>query len=272
MKASRPVSWMYTAVLTAGLLVLASTPALANHSSYPNPDNNYSYTACSWNQSSRTSLRVAQSTVYPFPADSVAPDNGAPQSFRNMITDAASRWSTNYASASVGKTLTRVADGTTNEILFMNSDLQGGALAETFVRRTIDSSTGDGASRCPLRGSQRYTLMNIQIRFSDRPDWFTQSDPYRAAWEACGSNYSGYTCGKAYDFGAVAAHEIGHGLGLHHVQLSVNGDSRGCVLDGTNGSAWQPTMCSGLAAHRSEKRTLETFDRDTLHIHVDRNR
>lgn len=252
------------------LLVAVGPPAAADHVNYPEPDNNYSYSDCSWNRSSRKSLRVAQSTVYPFPGDSTAPDNGAPQSFRRRITDAASRWSGNYSTASTPKTLTKVSDGATNEILFQYLDPGNGSLATTFVRRTVDSSVGD-FSRCSLRGSGRYTLYQVQIRVQLRNDWFTQDDPYRASWEACGTNFSGYTCSKVYDFGGLAAHEIGHGLGLRHVEDSVNGGNRGCPLVNTVGTPLQPTMCSIAAQHRSEQRTPESFDRDTLHKHVDRN-
>ncbi len=100
------------------LLLVTSGQATANHTTYPLKDNEYPWTNCSWNRSSRTSLRVVQSTAYPFPGDSTAPDNGAPQSFRRRITDATSRWSANYQDASVPKTMTKNGDGTTSEVLF----------------------------------------------------------------------------------------------------------------------------------------------------------
>lgn len=115
-------------------------------------------------------------------------------------------------------------------------------------------------------GGGKYTIIRTTIRIADLNTWFTQDDPYRAAWEACGSNFSGCTCSKIDDFGGIAAHELGHTLAVGHANAVVNGNKRGC------GTAIEPTMCSMARPHRSEWRTLETHDRDTLHKHVDLNR
>lgn len=247
------------------LLFVTGGQAIANHASYPLANNEYPWTYCSWNRSARSSLRVVQSTAYPFPGDSTAPDNGAPQSFHRRIDDATSRWSSTYANASVPKTMTRGGDGTTSEVLFQyRNPTNSGTLGQTYVQRDIDS--GVQANVCPVQGGGKYTIIRTTIRIAKLNTWFTQDDPYRAAWEACGSNFSGYTCSKIDDFGGIAAHELGHTLAVGHANEVVNGNKRGC------GTAIEPTMCSMARPHRSEWRTLETHDRDTLHKHVDLNR
>ncbi len=262
-------TWGLVLFLALGIHFLGFRGVSANHGSYPYADNFYSYTNCSWNQSATNPLRVAQSTAYPFPGDSTAPDNGAPQSFRRRINDATARWSAAYSNASVPKTLKKVGDGATNEILFQYTNPGGGNLAATYYRRTQDSQVG-GADRCVLRGSGKHTLLKIQIRVQPRNDWFTQDDPYRAAWEGCGSNFNGYTCSKRHDFGGMVMHEIGHGLGLKHTEDSATG--LGCPQTNKAGTPAQPTMCALQTEHRTEKRTLEFWDADTLHKHVDKNR
>ena len=263
----QPARLLILLTIAASILVWPGS-ASALHP-VPYPDNYYSWSDCSWNRYVGSNIRVSMSGLNPFPGDSTAPDNGAPQSFRRRTDDMTARWSTLNTGSIVPKGLVRVADGALSEVNIRYVDPANGTLATVFIRRTIDSSVGD-FNRCSLRGTSKHNLRQAEVRVMPRSDWFTQDDPYRAAWEACGSNFTGYTCSKRYDFGRVIGHELGHTLGLRHPEESAT--NLGCPGETDAGEPRQPTMCQITALHRSEGRSLEGWDNDTLHVHVNRNR
>lgn len=81
-------------------------------------------------------------------------------------------------------------------------------------------------------------IVSFKIEYDNSEDWYTST---------------GVPGTNQVDLRSIAAHEMGHGLGLHHTQ------SRYCP--GTSSNA---TMCSGYPLGTTYPRTLEADDRDGL--------
>ncbi|MFA5788197.1 MAG: hypothetical protein WDA71_14635, partial [Actinomycetota bacterium] len=133
----------------------------------------------------------------------------------------------------------------------------------------------------------------VRIRIDPRNDWFTQDDSRRSTWEKCsdpsfraqttaaGSLKNDYLCGKLYDFGSTVTHEIGHGLLLYHPQdldwfdgvLPTDSSSASriakCFVP-AGSYLEQATMCKDSGPWRTEKRTLDTWDGETINKHHDK--
>jgi hypothetical protein len=251
--------------------VFAADPALANHD--PGPWQNYPVRGCSWNLHPGYNIYTAFSTVYP-PFPDVVHD-GVVNSFRSRVYDAVNRWAQPYASASQKpKGYYWLADGgADNNVLFQASyPTGGGALGETAVARTIDGSVAVTFDRCPRDslGNTRYILSRAQVRWKSYNYWFTQDDSRRALWEACGGDYtSTYTCQRTDDLGGLVVHELGHTFMLEHADDHQTAASRGCWRPSApNGDTWQSSMCTVQPQHRSEFRTPEYFDWDSLHEQI----
>ena len=263
--------WLICLSLAVASTALVAAPASADHN--PGPWQDYPVRGCSWNQHPNFYLYPAFSTVYP-PAPDVIRD-GVINSFRSRVYDAIQRWSPHYASAAPNpKGYFWLNDGNgANNLLFQASyPTAGGALGETAIARTIDSGVLVTFDRCPRNdlGNTRYTLSRTQIRWKTFNYWFTQDDTRRALWEACGADFtSSYTCQREYDVGSLVTHEIGHTFQLEHADSHQTAASRGCFRPSApNGDPWQSTMCTALPKHRTEFRTPEVFDRDSLHEHI----
>lgn len=230
--------------------------------------------------------------------------SGITQSFTARLGEAMSRWNAanpgpHFVSYSVRST------PMTGEDVLLNyaAGLPGGVLGETFnFRRTARSPVA--GFDCPVQVqdknldatypglSNNFDLVYSLIVISTRIDWFTMPDSMRSTWEQCniltpdvnelssnltfvGNRSNSYLCSKTVDFGSTMIHELGHVLMLHHPEtvdyfkgsgIAASTAAR-CYPEGSLSQKTQATMCAGANSWRSEGRTLDTWDIESIQSH-----
>lgn len=235
---------------TAGSIMVAP-PAAAHDGS-----DIWAWYDCTWTTRERLNQAVVVRNDGSFPAPVQNP-SGVTNSFRDRMVDASDRWTVNMQLNGISTTL-RYFDGTGSlDILLEYRDLGANALGRTGW--TFRSGSG-----CDLHGTSDADLLRSTVTVAFRSDWFTQDDSRRAGWEGC--SLDSYSCSKHMDFGSLITHELGHAIGSAHSQ-----DADGHNRNGSSSAEAQcsdsrlyATMCSGLVAHTSAKRTLHHYDIETL--------
>lgn len=212
------------------------------------------------------------------------------QSFDERYTTALTRWNTALAAAAHGMQFVETADLRTAEVVVsyrtgaLSTDRSYIARADVRLRLTPTPPTEFDTARCPLQVDdvdafpQAFNLGSAEVLIQSRNDWFTMRDDMRSTWERCGSDQSFalnvsnlYLCSRLYDFGSVMTHELGHILGLHHPQVAAAvaptaPNEAGCMPPRSS-SIFQATMCQTTYPHRTEQRTLDAWDVNSIVQH-----
>ena len=235
------------------------------------PENKLGWSSCLW--PAGKAITVAADPAYPFPD----------ASFSDRLNEAIVRWDGVLRTSRRANSVVRVADGPA-DVLIQYRPLEGAdtaeVLAETYLERQGDATFTTNIGVCPDRKPAAYGMQAVQIRMAPRSDWFTGDDNSTANWENCsGSTFRAVNpgvCAATVDFASTLTHELGHAFVFYHPQTldeidkiavtqadSASAQAR-CV-EASNEFQPQATMCSGQGQWRSEQRTLETWDIETLH-------
>ncbi|MEW6473557.1 MAG: hypothetical protein AB1679_14920 [Actinomycetota bacterium] len=169
------------------------------------------------------------------------------------------------------------------DILVQYRPLEGSdtteVLGETYLQREVDAQPASNIGICPDRRPVRHTLKAAHIRIAPRNDWFTGSDSATANWQRCSDRtfrmLNGPLCAAQVDFAATMTHELGHALALYHpetldaidnvpVNRADSASTQAKCFEVTNGFDAQATMCSGQGVWRSEQRTPQEWDVESL--------
>ena len=274
----RPHAWTLAVVVIASALGF-SDPAVANHTPAAG---DRSWTGCSWTHRAATSPTITVGVAFAnaFPPDNVSPDGHA-QSFYNRLSEVTTRWGAELGASAHGMSMTYVGRQPADVMVNYQMDVPDAeALGSTRIRRRIDPIAGNHVGSCPPQVSSNTGVLGVELGaifdiigaeiFIQRLDtWFTQHDSRRGWWETnCNPltvalNPPATTCTKPFDFGSTMAHELGHTLVLRHPYDVAGGTAAAHCSD----IPWRATMCGGPQAFRSERRTLETYDIQTLRTH-----
>jgi len=257
--------------LVAGFVLTAMALPVSAAEAGTIPENKLGWSSCLW--PAGKAITVAADPAYPFPD----------ASFSDRLNEAIVRWDGVLRTSRRANSVVRVADGPA-DVLIQYRPLEGAdtaeVLAETYLERQGDATFTTNIGVCPDRKPAAYGMQAVQIRMAPRSDWFTGDDNSTANWENCsGSTFRAVNpgvCAATVDFASTLTHELGHAFVFYHPQTldeidkiavtqadSASAQAR-CV-EASNEFQPQATMCSGQGQWRSEQRTLETWDIETLH-------
>jgi hypothetical protein len=235
------------------------------------PENKLGWSSCLW--PAGKTITVAVDPAYPLPDTT----------YSDRLNEAIVRWDGVLRTSRRANTVVRLADGPADVVLqyraLEGTDTQG-VLAEAYLQRVGDTTYTTNIGVCPDRQPAAHGMQSVQIRFAPRADWFAGDDTAAADWEQCGGStfraVNPGLCAPSVDFASTMTHELGHALVFYHPQTldeidavpvtqtdSASAQAR-CV-ESSNEFAPQATMCSGQGQWRTEQRTLETWDIETLH-------
>lgn len=266
MRRSRARKWVVALFVLTGMTLPVSAAKAGTI-----PENKLGWSSCLW--PAGKTITVAVDPAYPLPD----------ASYSDRLNEAIVRWDGVLRTSRRANTVIRVADGPA-DILIQYRQLEGSdtteVLAETYLQRAGDSGFTTNIGVCPDRKPAAYGMQAVQIRFAPRTDWFAGDDNSTANWENCGGStfraVNPGLCAATVDFASTLTHEMGHGLVFYHPQTldeidqiavtqadSASAQAR-CV-EASNEFAPQATMCSGQGQWRSEQRTFETWDIETMH-------
>ncbi len=205
------------------------------------------------------------------------------------MKNAVTRWNIVYNNMGSLSDVVWVGVNDIADVVAVEDDPTGQYLGQTYI-------DGSSSPDCFIHSTSGNPTFAATIFITPQPWWFTQDDTRRAYWEdTCpAQNPPTYTCTKLYDFGGTFAHELGHAAGfvahptdvdahtfsgsLNYAECLRTDDNDG---DPTTGKPlWRATMCGTLfqgnglpypnQKWRSERRTLENYDRESLDAIHDR--
>jgi hypothetical protein len=257
--------------LVAGFVLAGMTFPVSAAKAGTIPENKLGWSSCLW--PAGKTITAAVDPAYPLPN----------ASFSDRLNEAIVRWDGVLRTSRRANSVVRIADGPA-DILIQYRALQGTdtseVLAETYLERQGDTTFTTNIGVCPDRKPAAHGMQAVQIRMAPRTDWFAGDDNSTANWENCGGNtfrtVNPGLCAPTVDFASTLTHELGHALVFYHPQTldeidkiavtqadSASAQAR-CV-EASNEFPPQATMCSGQGQWRSEQRTLETWDIETMH-------
>jgi hypothetical protein len=257
--------------LVAGFVLAGTTLPVSAAEAGTIPENKLGWSSCLW--PAGTTITEAVDPAYPVPD----------ASYSDRLNEALVRWDGVLRTSRRANSVVRIADGPA-DILIQYRPLEGTdtgeVLAETYLERQGDATFTTNIGVCPDRKPAAHGMQAVQIRMAPRTDWFAGDDNSTANWENCGGStfraVNPGLCAPTVDFASTLTHELGHALVFYHPQTldeidkiavtqadSASAQAR-CV-EASNEFQPQATMCSGQGQWRSEQRTLETWDIETMH-------
>ena len=256
-----PLTHLAAATLAAAL-VLASVPSVATAT------DDYGWGDCNWQWKADSSdhlIRWKYDPQYPFPANGMG--DGVVNSFTDRVTYGMTQW--NAAFNGMGTTVQLSYNTTSPQVVLSYWQPFPTDYGATTITTIV---TND----CILHSTVDMRTVAAHIYITVRSDWFTQDNTRREYWETQCPAGTGtpYTCSKWWDFGSTVTHEVGHALSLwwhpDQVSAAANVLAQCAAVDDNGRPIWRHTMCPSNSAGywanrwRSERRTLDAWDRDSL--------
>lgn len=262
-------------VAIATVLVLVSSPAAPASAHY---DSGHTWTNC---YTARTTIYTSYDSSAAFPADGWG--GGVKNSFYDRLVDAVGTANIALNNAGVSNRLEWWGASAPRLDIVFEYGVAGAGVARTI--RTRENGTV-----CDVHSGSTTRILSANIEYDSYAHWFTQDNSRRAYWEnhCYGPRGDGtgdsYTCSKDRDFGGVSVHELLHALGLRH-PYHVD-DHTGHPVGTFDGDAMNAARCESHPSHdgfaaasactwsyvyRTTKRTIDSYDIDSLRKTYDNN-